>query len=338
MESAAQCIEDANATRYLNGIGLVIMLYDHILTFGDEVRFVWHAKPSFAKKAFLANRYLVPAVLIGVANVMNRFDDNSVITDTTCRNFFTFSSLLGVISIGIGNVLVLLRVINLWERNRVKSIFMMMGFLISFFATFSLMVVVIVKMLPGLTYIKEVHMCVSTIKVDELSAVWASPMLFEVIVLVLVCWNSLDRPRSQDSQLARSLARDGMGYFAVLTGAFPARCMTYARYVADITCLALRFFNLMLACFVKPTLTILGVFFVWAMTTLVLNRALLNIQSAASRQKQSASTPGVSYTQPHVLKGFSFGPDDEQCDKLKPKTHDLQNNREIYVIHEVDQA
>lgn len=51
----------------LVGIGLVIVLYDHVITFDDEVQHVWKAKSSFAKWSFLFNRYLVPTVLIVVA-------------------------------------------------------------------------------------------------------------------------------------------------------------------------------------------------------------------------------------------------------------------------------
>jgi len=43
--------------------GTVVLLYDHIMTFPDEYRFVWKAKPSFVKYAFLLNRYVVPAMM-----------------------------------------------------------------------------------------------------------------------------------------------------------------------------------------------------------------------------------------------------------------------------------
>lgn len=58
---------DANATRYLEAIGLTILLYDHVLTFAGEVRLIWFAPTSFVKYTFLFNRYLVLATLITVA-------------------------------------------------------------------------------------------------------------------------------------------------------------------------------------------------------------------------------------------------------------------------------
>lgn len=42
------------------------MLYDHAITFQEEVRCIWTAPNSFPKYAFLLNRYLVPIVLIAI--------------------------------------------------------------------------------------------------------------------------------------------------------------------------------------------------------------------------------------------------------------------------------
>ncbi|THH00149.1 hypothetical protein EW026_g2345 [Hermanssonia centrifuga] len=72
-----QALQDANATRYLGAVGLVILFYDHLLTLPDEVKLVWGAPASFAKYAFLLNRYLVLASLITVAHAMAGFVPNA---------------------------------------------------------------------------------------------------------------------------------------------------------------------------------------------------------------------------------------------------------------------
>ncbi len=40
-------------------------------------------------------------------------------------------------------------------------------------------------------------------------------MMYEVLVLTSVCWNALDRPRSNNSQLTLALHEDGLTFFAV---------------------------------------------------------------------------------------------------------------------------
>ena len=41
-----------------------ILLWDHLLTFHDEVRLIWRAQLTIPKVLFLFNRYVVPASLI----------------------------------------------------------------------------------------------------------------------------------------------------------------------------------------------------------------------------------------------------------------------------------
>ena len=61
--------------------GVVVLLYDHIITLPDEYRFVWKANPSFAKYAFLLNRYVVPSVMLlvlsGTFETRERMGDSS---------------------------------------------------------------------------------------------------------------------------------------------------------------------------------------------------------------------------------------------------------------------
>ncbi|THH06515.1 hypothetical protein EW145_g4036 [Phellinidium pouzarii] len=232
-------IDDANATRYLNGVGLIMLLYDQLLTFYDEVELVWKTKSSLAKRAFLVNRYLVPSILIGLAGF------------------------------GAGNVLVLLRVVTLWDRDRRKALLLTVGFLVSFCTTFGLMVVVAFKMLTGMVYFPQVHMCVTRTKVAELSAMWGSPMLFEILVLIF----------------AETVWDFSLLVFVPIQQLMP---LTFALLV-------LRAFNLILSIVVGPGLAVLGVYFVWAMTTLVLNRALLSIHKAGiARNSMEISAPVVS--------------------------------------------
>lgn len=44
--------------------GAIVLLYDHLITLPDEYRFIWKAKSSFAKYAFLLNRYAVLSVMM----------------------------------------------------------------------------------------------------------------------------------------------------------------------------------------------------------------------------------------------------------------------------------
>ncbi|KAJ7268681.1 hypothetical protein B0H12DRAFT_1096135 [Mycena haematopus] len=51
-------------TRYVTAAALVILIYDHLLSLGSEVKLIWPVKFSAPKVLFLFIRYMVPIVLI----------------------------------------------------------------------------------------------------------------------------------------------------------------------------------------------------------------------------------------------------------------------------------
>ncbi|KAI0797545.1 hypothetical protein C8Q75DRAFT_801484 [Abortiporus biennis] len=55
-----------NAIRFMCDVGvcMTILLYDHIITFGQEVATMWSSRWSVPKVLFLLNRYLVVAILV----------------------------------------------------------------------------------------------------------------------------------------------------------------------------------------------------------------------------------------------------------------------------------
>ncbi|KAL5506992.1 hypothetical protein ACEPAH_6448 [Sanghuangporus vaninii] len=261
-----QGMHDTNTTRYISAIGLVLLLYDHFLTFPDEVEFVWRARPNFAKKIFLLNRYIVAISQICIAVSMNHFT-NDPLPDKACKTMISIAFVVGVCSIACGNVLVILRVVTLWDRNPYVARFMALGFCASFCSTISFMIVVLRHAYPGFAYVAYAHMCVSTIKSPVLPGVWASSLVFEVLVLSFVTYNALSRPRDRGTPLRDVLYRDGMLFFACLS--------------------SLRTANLVISIIARPTLTMSGVFFIWAMTTLVLSRSLLNIHKVSNESSHA---------------------------------------------------
>lgn len=44
-------------------IGLVVLLWDHLLTFGDEIKYIWKWPVEVSKIVFIFNRYLVEGSL-----------------------------------------------------------------------------------------------------------------------------------------------------------------------------------------------------------------------------------------------------------------------------------
>ncbi|KAH9949009.1 hypothetical protein B0H21DRAFT_731189 [Amylocystis lapponica] len=247
---------DVFATRYMGAVGLVALIYDHTLTFADEVALIWHAPPSFAKYAFLLNRYMVPGALITIAVEMCGFDGN-IFTDQ--RLLFS-CAMMSVVSVGIANLLVLLRVVLLWDHKPMILWLMVLGFVVSFTAQISTMVLMLIDLAPGVVWSPVARMCITQKTSHIFTAVWASPMLFEVLVLVTTSMNALDRPRVAQLPIAKALRGDGIFFFLALT--------------------CLRIVNLIFAALNNSSMTMLVLYFTWAMTSTVLHRSLLHFRRA----------------------------------------------------------
>ncbi|KAL6310314.1 hypothetical protein BKA93DRAFT_721922, partial [Sparassis latifolia] len=251
-----------------SAIGLVILAYDHVLTFADEVRLVWYVPPSFAKCAFLFNRYLVLCTLLAAAFEMCGFVGNVSSDERRCRAFVFTCSMVAVISVGIANLLVLLRVVILWDHRPIVLKVMSAGFVISFCAQTITMVISLTKIISSIAWSPVARMCITAETTHLLIAVWGSPMLFEAFTLVSTSLNALDRPRAAELPITKALTSDGIGYFLALT--------------------CLRTVNVILAAIARPSFTLLGVFLVWGMTTTVLNRSLLHLRRAELEQSSDS--------------------------------------------------
>ncbi|KAG8879107.1 hypothetical protein FRB97_002022 [Tulasnella sp. 331] len=149
-------LEDANrdvfTTRCMTLAGFVVLIYDHLLTFGDEVDLIWSKGPSLISALFLLNRYLVPMVLatdIFVMGGLARNLSNNVpsityfqtilpSTEHSCEGWLFFEGYIQIISYGVAHGLIALRVRAIWGRNKIITSILAVAFLAYFSATMAL--------------------------------------------------------------------------------------------------------------------------------------------------------------------------------------------------------
>jgi len=187
------------------------------------------------------------------------------ITTLDCQIMVTTSSSLGMISLGSANILILMRVVLLWDGNRRVRALLTVGFLISWMMAVGFMVATLVILQNEFDFNPFVRMCVTKQPSWTLIGVWASPMLFELMVLIATCFNAVDRPTAASMSMQKALQRDGIIFFVALT--------------------ILRGINLAFAATMNSDLVMIPLFFVWSMTTLCLNRCLLSSQRSEAIER-----------------------------------------------------
>jgi len=130
--------------------------------------------------------------------------------------------------------------------------------------------------LPSVMYNPVFHACLIVDKPRiNVGYLWLPGLTFEVVVFFVVLWDALERPRTHNSEISKTLYRDGFLYFSVL--------------------FVLRLINLVLGFIAPLSLIFLGVLFVWCAVNITLSHLILNSRQLAS--DHGAEVDAVASTQ-----------------------------------------
>ncbi|KAF9460069.1 hypothetical protein BDZ94DRAFT_1238758 [Collybia nuda] len=117
----------------LNLVAMTILLFDHTLTFRDEVNYFWKRKMSFFSVLFLANRYYADITMEHIQSKVSkshcRYTLPKGIFIFSCYQqspkFVPFGSQTGVLfdlhaaTIFVAEIILILRVYSIYERNKI---------------------------------------------------------------------------------------------------------------------------------------------------------------------------------------------------------------------------
>ncbi|KAL1703102.1 hypothetical protein EV121DRAFT_271339 [Schizophyllum commune] len=102
LEALVETLKDVRATRYVTAIGVVILLYDHLLTLKDEVELVWKARLTVAQVLFLILRYL-PLIGVIIENIQLSGLVPLYLPDNFCKIYMDVATYFGVITMAISD-------------------------------------------------------------------------------------------------------------------------------------------------------------------------------------------------------------------------------------------
>lgn len=272
LDAAERTLHHLLITRYTAAAGITLLLYDHMLTFGDEVKYIWKSKEWTAPKyMFFIVRYGVPLAVLGHIIQMSGLSDITL-SDAFCRGYFAVSTAFGLTTIAMTNFIVLLRLWVLWDRDRTAVAVTVFAFVLTNAVALGMLIFMITRVYATVTWDPRILMCSPDSRLP-IGGLWIPGLVFEVIIFVMACFNALYRPRPSHDALAKVLYRDGLTYFAVL--------------------FTMRIINVVVG-FVAPlSLIFVGVFFVWCTTTITTTRLVINIRkmSEAPDEDDEPATP-----------------------------------------------
>ncbi|KAJ7777785.1 hypothetical protein B0H14DRAFT_3587215 [Mycena olivaceomarginata] len=235
LQSIVVALENVLTTRYLSAAGYVVLLYDHLLTLDDEVKYVWSAPGTIAKVLFLTLRYMVPLFLTGETIMVSWLSQCLMLREPpssnkvagfglelalpSCKTWISLATYAGWFSITMSNFLVLLRIWTTLPRGHRLITWSLVFFLVMQLASLGVTTWVISNMIPVLFFDTAGGFCSFSAK-PNVAGLWIPGLIFEVVVFLTVCWNALDRPRAlgtdSETHITRILFRDGVIYFIIL--------------------------------------------------------------------------------------------------------------------------
>ncbi|KAF8811627.1 hypothetical protein BYT27DRAFT_7183770 [Phlegmacium glaucopus] len=251
-------IQDIESTRYGQLSSSSIVLFDHLMTFDDEVSLIWNSSWSLGKILFLVNRYytLASAIFNGYALF------SSTLTDQFCHRMFQWEGWTGLVACMIGEAILQIRIYALYSLNKKVLALMLISFILCSAASGWILGTQLASISVTALATPRGRFCVPIDIPHRFFTFWIPTLACESFLCSLALFQGLRTFRldgsmfSSGRKLMRILIRDSILYFLVI-------CATY------LTCL-------LVWALARNTLRGVPVGFSVAMSCVLANRAVLN--------------------------------------------------------------
>ncbi|KAI0248202.1 hypothetical protein BJV78DRAFT_1238794 [Lactifluus subvellereus] len=208
-----------NAERYMSAAALAILVYDYLLTSGDEIRYIWRRPVTSIKVLYLLLRYGVALGQIVFFQALSGLITHMTHKVRTCIWSLIVVSTVGSMSLVLGNYVMIIRVYTLWDHRKVILRTLYIGHTISVCATIAFIITSITELWPKTIYEPYIfRMCLIKGRSPNWIGIWLSQALFDVFLFILTIFNVASRPRRVDVKIITDLERDGCVFYLVLFG------------------------------------------------------------------------------------------------------------------------
>lgn len=203
------------------GPSVLLLGYDYLLTFSDEIELVWAKEWSIPNIIFYFNRYLpfLDALLLLLGTFLNPSDARA---QSTCSALYKGHAWLVSIGVNIAECLFIIRTYAIWDNQTVIAV----GLLASLLGTFAVESFYLARVESSFGFIRSPSPavfpgCFPT-QVDTSSATPAYLTLFiyETVVFLITFYKLLLRRlenHGSPSNLLKTLIRDGLTFYFLIS-------------------------------------------------------------------------------------------------------------------------
>ncbi|KZV90875.1 hypothetical protein EXIGLDRAFT_770435 [Exidia glandulosa HHB12029] len=227
-------LQRAEYVHYVNAASTCLFMYDHAMTFFDEVELIWPASWGAGKILFLLARYLTWPEL--VSGLVHQFWD---IDAGMCHRIFGYNSFSIVWGIGAAEMILVLRTWAIWDRHRG----LLIGLVTLFFGVWIAESYIISQLVdktifvPATSFSPVLRGCVITASTQIVTYAWILLTAYEALILGLTLVKAVQHFRSGSNRLMNMLYRDGILYFVYLFAISAANLIVVYTTEAEFTIL-----------------------------------------------------------------------------------------------------
>ncbi|KAF8596179.1 hypothetical protein BDV93DRAFT_611045 [Ceratobasidium sp. AG-I] len=244
----------AHVSRCTSFAGFALLVYDHLLTFSDEVRFIWKRPGNPISIMFLINRYATPLIL--AVDIYDKGGLTKNLDNQFCKVWFVVEGYLNFLLFAVIHGIMVMRVSALYGNRKEVSIPLYTAYALYFLSTFSIVTPGMLQAVskldsrvafcciphiasrPAESFYSEnmlLHACWGKL-VDYFWVTWIPALLLETLVFCLTAWKAWQHSQANmNVPVAKTLYRDGFQYFfvIVLCTLFPLLVWTKAPNTLD---------------------------------------------------------------------------------------------------------
>ncbi|CAE6461802.1 unnamed protein product [Rhizoctonia solani] len=219
----------AHVSRCTSYAGVCLLVYDHFLTFSEEVRLVWSRPTNIVSILFLINRYTTPLIL--AVDIYDKGGLTEQLNTQFCKVWFVAEGYMNFLLLAVIHLLMVVRVNALYGKHQKITYLLYTAYALYFTTTFAIIT-------PGMfqalkTFYAEnqfLHVCWGQL-VDYFWLVWVPALVLETFLFGLTAYKAWSYSQEQmNVPVARTLYRDGFQYYVViiLCSLFPLLIWTKA--------------------------------------------------------------------------------------------------------------
>lgn len=197
-------------------VSFTILIWEHALTFADEVEYIWRGKKGWFIILFFINRYVTP--LSFVVNLFAYLSPSW--SPERCAHFVRYEGAMIVIGLNVTGLMMLMRISALYRERR----YVVWGTACLLATEFSVNAWLVSHGKP-VSHINTNHvltactMIFDTGKVPKAMAAASAwlPLLYDTVILLLTLNRTLGPVRNKTAgRVMKVLLRDGMLYYSVI--------------------------------------------------------------------------------------------------------------------------